>query len=274
VSARHLLLASLLTLLAGGALAQSAGVEVRAASNRRTRIIGIDAGHGGVDYGMTGPIRGTKFLKEKDVTLAIARYLAAELHVRGFGTFLTRDRDTLIARDDRGGIARRAGADVFVSIHVNAANPRWRNAEGARGFETYFLAEARTEDERRVARMENSSVRFETDARARRGDPLSFIIADMAANEHLRESSQMAQLVQQQIEGVHPAVSRGVKQAPFAVLSTSYMPAILIETGFGSNAAEARYLVSPAGQQRIARAVAEGLVRYFAEYERRVAAGQ
>lgn len=241
---------------------------------RRRRTVAIDAGHGGVDVGMSGPLGSrTRFLKEKDVTLAIARLLAAELRGRGFGTFLTRDRDTLIARDERGGIARRAGADVFVSVHVNAANPRWRNASAARGFETYYLAEARTQDEAWIARQENASVRFETDAQTRRGDPVSFIMADLAANEHLRESSQMAEIVQQSLVRVHPAESRGVKQAPFAVLSTSYMPAILIEAGFGSNAAEARYLTSASGQQRLARAMADGIERYLGDYERRLAAG-
>ncbi len=240
----------------------------------RRRVIAVDAGHGGVDVGMTGPLGGRRFLQENDVTLAIARDVAAELESRGFTTVLTRDRDTLIALGDRGRIAGRAGADVFVSIHVNAANPRWPDAASARGFETYFLAEARTEDEARVAAMENASVRFETNARAERGDPMSFILADLAQNEHLRESSQMAELVQQSLGHVHPAVSRGVKQALYMVLATSYMPAILVETGFGSNAAEARYLTSAAGQQRIARAVAEGVERYLAEYERRVAAGQ
>ncbi len=245
-----------------------------AASAPRRRIVAIDAGHGGVDVGMTGPLGMVRFLREKDVTLAIARNLAAELTSRGFQPVMTRDRDTLIALGDRGRIAGRASADIFVSIHVNAANPRWRNAASARGFETYFLAEARTEDEAFVARLENSSVRFETSARARRGDPMSFILADLAANEHLRESSRMAELVQTAVDGVHPGQNRGVKQAPYMVLATSYMPAILVETGFGSNATEARYLLSADGQRRIARAVADGVTRYLAEYERRVTAGQ
>ena len=236
----------------------------------RRRIVAIDAGHGGVDVGMMGPIRGRKFLREKDVTLAIARALSSELHARGYGTIMTRDKDTLIALVDRGRIANRSSADLFVSIHVNAANPRWRNAATARGFETYFLAEGRTEDENRVARMENSSVRFETSAHAERGDPLSFIITDLAQNEHLRESSRMATLVQSSLDDVHPAPGRGVKQAGFAVLATSYMPAVLIETGFGSNLEEARYLTSRDGQQRIAKAIADGIVRYLGEYERRV----
>jgi N-acetylmuramoyl-L-alanine amidase len=240
---------------------------------RRPRIIAIDPGHGGVDVGMVGPAGRTPFLQEKDITLGIARAVARELEGRGLRAILTRDRDTLIALGDRGHIAASASASIFVSIHVNAANASWRNARGARGFETYFLAEARTEDARRVAQMENNSVRFETTARAGRGDPMGFILRDLAQNEHLRESSRLAELVQESLGRVHPAESRGVKQAGFMVLATSYMPAILIEAGFGSNDAEARYLVSDAGQRRLARAIAEGIEHYITEFERRVAAG-
>jgi N-acetylmuramoyl-L-alanine amidase len=179
----------------------------------------------------------------------------------------------MIALGDRGRIAGARGADVFVSVHVNAANPRLRDAEGARGFETYFLAEARTEDARRVARMENASVRFETTADASTGDPLSFILNDLAQNEHLRESGRLADLLQETLSAVHPAESRGVKQAGFMVLATSYMPAVLVEIGFGSNEPEARYLTGAAGQRRLARAIADGIERYLTEYERRLAAG-
>jgi len=249
-------------------------VAVKAPATRRRRVVAVDAGHGGVDGGMSGPIGSrTPFLMEKDVTLGVSRLLVRELENRGIGTVLTRDRDSLIALGDRGRIAGRAHADLFVSIHVNAANRRWSNARTARGFETYFLAEARTEDAARVARMENASVRFETNASAERGDAVLGILRDLAQNEHLRESSQLAELVQSSLGQVHPSESRGVKQAGFMVLATSYMPAILVETGFGSNEAEARYLTSTAGQQRLARAIADGIERYLAEYERRLAAG-
>jgi len=241
-----------------------------AATPRRRRVVAIDPGHGGPDVGMVGPIGGRPFLREKEVTLAIAGYLREDLQRRGHPVVMTRTWDTLIARDERGRFAARRGADIFVSIHVNAANPRWPNVAAARGFETYYLDEARTEDAAHVARMENASVRFETTADAQRGDPLAFILNDLARNEHLRESSRLAELVQGALGRVHPSVSRGVKQGPFAVLSTSYMPAILIETGFGSNAAEARYLVSESGQRRLAAAIADGIERYLAEYERRV----
>lgn len=242
-----------------------------AAVPHRRRSVAIDPGHGGPDQGMSGPMGHRPFLLEKDVTLAVSRYLASELERRGINAFLTRTRDTLISLADRGRIAGARGADVFVSLHVNAAEPRWPNARTARGVETYYLAEARTEDARRVARMENESVRFETTVAARRGDPLSFILNDLAQNEHLRESSRLAELVQGAMARVHPGEDRGVKQAGFMVLATTYMPAILVELGFGSNADEARYLTSAAGQRELARAIAEGLERYVAEYERRLA---
>jgi len=242
-----------------------------AAPRRAGRVVAIDPGHGGRDVGMVGPQGRSPFLREKDVTLAVARELAAELQRRGFRTVLTRSSDTLVALADRGRMANARGADVFVSIHVNAANPRWRDAAGARGFETYFLAEARTEDAQRVARMENESVRFETAADAPSGDPLAFILNDLAQNEHLRESSRLAEITQSNVDAVHPGESRGVKQAGFAVLATSYMPAVLVELGFGSNVDEARFLTSAAGQRRLARALADGIARYLVEYERRVA---
>lgn len=255
------------------ALTPSPAAPERPPAGRRRRVVALDPGHGGPDVGMTGPIGVRPFLREKDVTLAISRLVAEELERRGVRVVLTRSTDTMIALGDRGRIAGARGADVFVSVHVNAANPRLRDAEGARGFETYFLAEARTEDARRVARMENASVRFETTADASTGDPLSFILNDLAQNEHLRESGRLADLLQETLSAVHPAESRGVKQAGFMVLATSYMPAVLVEIGFGSNEPEARYLTGAAGQRRLARAMADGIERYLAEYERRLAAG-
>ena len=252
--------------------ARAAGVTPRAPSHGGPRIVAIDPGHGGPDVGMLGPLGARPFLREKDVTLAVARLVADELGRRGIRGVLTRTRDTLIALRDRGRIAGADSADLFVSIHVNAANPRWRDAKGARGFETYYLAEARTEDARRVERMENESVRFETGEDTPQGGAIGFILNDLAQNEHLRESSRLADLIEASLERSHPSESRGVKQAGFAVLATSFMPAVLVEIGFGSNLVEARFLTGAAGQRRLARAIAEGIQRYLTEYERRVAA--
>jgi N-acetylmuramoyl-L-alanine amidase len=234
------------------------------------KVVVIDAGHGGPDNGMTGPIGTPSWFVEKDVVLSVAQKLGTILRARGVDVLMTRTTDTLIALSDRGRIANSNRGDVFISIHVNA--PGSRTAAGARerGFETYFLAEAKTADSRRVQDMENESVKFETGANAPKGDPLSFIITDMAQNEHLRESSDLAQTIQQGLIDVHPGPNRGVNQANFAVLRGSYMPAVLVELGFGSNQSEATYLSDQDNQRALARNIAESVIAYLAHYESRV----
>ena len=237
---------------------------------RVKRRVVVDAGHGGPDNGMTGPIGGRQKIREKDITLAVSHELAKSLRRQGVEVIMTRTTDTLIGLYDRGPIANERGGDLFLSIHVNAANLRWRRPGDARGFETYFLAEAKTEDERRVERMENEAIRFETTVHAPKNDPLSFIIHDMAQNEHLRESQELAAAIQAGLGRMHPGPSRGVKQAGFVVLTTAFMPAVLVEIGFGTNVEEARYLASPARQREIADAIASATMAYLEGYERRL----
>jgi N-acetylmuramoyl-L-alanine amidase len=249
------------------------GPTPTSAGRKRVRSVVIDAGHGGPDNGMNGVTLSGARIYEKNITLAIAMKVAEQLRARGVTVHLTRTRDTLIRLSDRGRIANNQRADLFVSVHVNAANPRWRNATSSRGFETYFLAEAKTEDESRVERMENEAVRFETAANAPAGDPLSFIINDMAQNEHLRESSDLAGEVQRRMRAVHPGTDRGVKQANFAVLRGSFMPAILVEVGFGTNPQEATYLTTAERQRELATAISQATLGYLERYERRVGGG-
>jgi N-acetylmuramoyl-L-alanine amidase len=238
----------------------------------RSTII-VDAGHGGVDNGMTGPLHGGPRIYEKNITLAVAKKLGEQLKTRGVEVVYTRTTDTLIALDDRGRIANRAQGDLFISIHVNAANPNWKDPGGSRGFETYFLSEARTEDARRVEQMENESVQYESGSAAAKDDPLSFIVNDMAQNEHLRESSELAATIQQRLAKMHPGPSRGVKQAGFRVLVTAYMPAVLVEIGFGTNPKDAAFISDPAKQDAIAAAVADAAMAYLSRYEGRKGAG-
>lgn len=234
------------------------------------RIV-VDAGHGGVDAG--GPMRLGDRIHEKDITLQVALKLGEELRDRGLDVIYTRKRDTLIALADRGKIANQSNGDVFISIHVNAANPRWRDPGSARGFETYFLAEAKTEDARRVEDMENQSVRFEAADDVASNDPLNFILSDMQQNEHLRESADLAEIVQKSLRAMHPGPSRGVKQAGFRVLVTAFMPAVLVEIGFGTNAAEAEFLASPGKQRTMARALADATAAFVARHQRRIGGG-
>ncbi|HKO16016.1 MAG TPA: N-acetylmuramoyl-L-alanine amidase [Gemmatimonadaceae bacterium] len=247
--------------------------SARRPAPREAHVVVVDAGHGGPDNGMTGPIGAGDRIYEKDITLAVAKQLGRELQSRGLRVVYTRTTDTLIALSDRGRIANQANGDLFISIHVNAANPHWKDPGAARGFETYFLAEARTEDARRVENMENESVRFETGAPLTEGDPLSYILSDMKQNEHLRESEKLADLIQNQLGTVHPGPSRGVKQAGFRVLVTAFMPAVLVEIGFGTNPAEARFLANPRQQAVIASAIADAAVEYLRRYDRRVNGG-
>lgn len=264
-------LAASVTGLGSSLAAQTAAA--RPTPSLRHRVVVVDAGHGGPDNGMSGPLGATKKVREKDITLAVAKALQKALDERGVTVVMTRTRDTLIALHDRGKIANSAKGDLFISVHVNAANPRWKQPAGARGYETYFLAEAKTEDEKRVEAMENESIRFETSAETSADDPLGFIIRDMAQNEHLRESSVLASLVQQQLKGVHPGPSRGIKQAGFSVLVRAFMPAVLVEVGFGSNAAESAYMTNPAKQKELGAAIANAAVAYLAQYEKKVGPG-
>ena len=242
--------------------------------SRRYTVV-VDAGHGGRDPGMRGAVVGGRPLSEARITLQVARRLEQELEARGMRVVMTRTRDTLIALGDRGPIANRAKGDLFISVHVNSANPKWKNGSAARGFETYFLSTARTEDEAHVAAMENDVVRFETEAEAPKGDDaLSFIMNDLARNEHLRESSDLATVIQGKLKGVHPGTDRGVKQAMFSVLVKAYMPAVLVELGFGSNPQDARWMASDAGQEEAAKAIADAALEYLQHYDRRTRASQ
>jgi N-acetylmuramoyl-L-alanine amidase len=246
-----------------------------APDKQRRRTVIVDAGHGGVDNGMTGPLGGGPRIYEKNITFSVANRLGQQLSARGVDVVYTRTADTLIALDDRGRIANRAGGNLFISIHVNASSPAWKvkDQKGARGFETYFLSEAKTEDARRVEQMENESIRLEGASTVSTEDPLGFILSAMTQNEHLRESSELAEIVQQRLGRVHPGPNRGVKQAGFRVLITASMPAVLVEIGFGTNAAEAAFLSNPSRQDAIASAIADAAMAYLERYEGRVKKG-
>src|SRR4029077_15405025 len=144
-------------------------------------------------------------------------------------------------------------------------------ANRASGVETYFLSDAKTEDQERVAKTENDAIRFETGAPSTATGPLGFILRDLQVNEYLRESAQLAQLVQDSAARIHPGGDRGVQQAAFMVLTTARRPAILVETGFATNRTDGAFLASSLGQHKIASAIADGIVAYLLEFERKLA---
>lgn len=234
---------------------------------RSGHVVTVDAGHGGVDPGNPG-LYFPRGIREKDVTLQVALLLREELRRRGVAVRMTRTSDTLIALGDRGAYCS-ATCDLFVSLHVNSLARR-RGFTERRGFETYFLAEAKTEDAERVARMENEAVRFEAGGDAAEAlTGIDFIVKDLQLNEHLRESARLAELIQRGVGRVHTGPDLGVKQAGFMVLTSARRPAVLVELGYSTNPADARFMTSTTGQRRLATSIADAIVDYLEEYERR-----
>jgi N-acetylmuramoyl-L-alanine amidase len=222
-----------------------------------TRVVVIDAGHGGRDPGKIGPNR----LREKDVALALAKRVGALLKERGYEVHLTRTTDTLIALADRPRLANRwkggRPSAIFLSIHANSV------ARGdARGYETFFLSDARTEDERRVAEMENAAVEFE-DADGEHDSELDGILAGLRNDYYVRASSELAEVVQEELSLFHTGPNRGVKRAGFNVLVGALLPAVLVEVAFISNREEANLLGTSAFQDKIAFGLAEAVDRFF-----------
>ncbi len=231
-------------------------------------LVVIDPGHGGVDPGNPS-LYFPRGMKETDVALSVGLLLRDELRRRGIQVRMTRTTDTLISLADRGPMCS-AACDLFLSLHVNSL-PRRKDYTLTRGYETYFLSEARTEDAAATARMENEAIRYEVDLdTARTGtDPLDFVFRDLLVNEHLRESARAAALMQDHIASAHTGPDRGVRQANFAVLRTSRRPSILVEMGFSTNREDSRILSGRAGQRALAKAIADAVETYLKEYEQR-----
>lgn len=227
------------------------------------RVVVIDAGHGGKDPGT----RGSAGTREKDVALAIALALAAELNGDpAFEVHLTRDDDTFIPLWERGAMATEWKGDragVFISIHGNAVPGR----PEVRGFEIYFLSQARTEHERRVAALENAPLRLEGESLFEGENPdLTFILRDLQNSDHQHWSSQLAEFAEDRIADVHPGPNRGVRQGPLAVITNALMPAILVEAGYLTNPAEERTLKDATFQRDTARALAGAVRDFFGRY--------
>ena len=226
------------------------------------RSIVIDPGHGGHDPGAVG----ARGLQEKDLTLDIARRLAAVLQEElAVKVTLTRSRDVFVPLRERTTLANRQKADLFVSIHVNAAR-----GAGASGTETYFLSSEATDNAARAAAaLENKVIELEPGARGGSRDLLRSILWDLAQSEFQQESSRLAESLQDNLERALRQPSRGVKQAPFYVLGGAAMPAVLVEIGFISNAHEEERLQDEGYRDRIARALAAGLGAYKRRYDQK-----
>ena len=223
----------------------------------RPLVIAIDAGHGGQDPGALGPTG----KREKDVTLAIARELARQVNATpGLKAYLTRDTDVFIPLPRRAQLARQAKADMFISIHADAAENR-----AARGSSVYVLSlkGASSQRARWLADKENASdliggVRLEQTS-----NTLASVLLDLTQSGHMRASEDAAGHVLDGLKRVGANHKPHIERANFAVLRTSDMPAMLVETAFISNPEEERRLIDPAHQRNLARAVLDGVNTYF-----------
>jgi len=220
-------------------------------------LVVVDPGHGGRDPGATGR-RGTR---EKDVTLDIARRVKKELEAGGgIEVLLTRERDRHVPLARRTRIANEAEADLFVSIHVNAARNRRLN-----GVETWFLNATTNREWQEVADRENAIARVD----AGRFSDLDLILNDLSRAYKYEESMALAHRLQEAAlrrirRNVGPTHDHGVKWAKFQVLVGARMPAALLEVGFISNARDEKRLRSAAFREELARAISEGIREYLA----------
>jgi len=228
--------------------------------SQKVNLIVLDPGHGGVDPGAVGK----KGLYEKDANLAISRFLR-NLIVDSLGikVMMTREKDKYLSLKARTNFANRNSADLFVSIHCNASG----KSRKMKGFETYFLSEARTNEARAVAARENASLKFDG---IEPNDEVSFILYDLAQSSFLEESNSFAEHVQSSAEKLLPISSRGVKQAGFYVLRGAFMPAILIECAFVSNPDEEKLLKQESFRKKLAYSIYCGIKDYVDDYERRL----
>jgi N-acetylmuramoyl-L-alanine amidase len=218
----------------------------------------VDPGHGGTETGAIGP----GGLQEKEITLEIARKVASTLpRVLSCRPVLTRDTDSLISLDDRTSVANHEKADLFLSVHANSSR-----AASAQGSETYYLSlEASDKLAQELASRENQSAgAAAVPAGEGSGNPdLDFVLWDLAQSAHLKESSELAEAIQVELNAVSDTANRGIKQAPFRVLVGASMPAVLVEVAFISNPDEEKKLQTPAFQQAVADAIARAVARFF-----------
>lgn len=226
----------------------------RTKAQSRTRIVAVDAGHGGEDAGARGP----HGVLEKNVTLGVARALVAELNrMPGVQAVLTRDGDYFIPLRDRYRIAERMKADLFISIHANSSR-RWTRRD--HGSEVYFLSLTGASDQadKDLADVENAAD-LVGGVPTQAEDDLVNILYDVKRTSALERSQLLAESLLDNMAADRRLASRGVKQAAFAVLKSVEFPSVLVETAFINNPSEAKLLASPDFQRQMGHQLAIGV---------------
>jgi len=215
----------------------------------------LDAGHGGKDGGTTGKYG----LQEKFVTLDITKRLGRLLEKHtNVKVIYTRDEDVFIPLWKRTKIANESNGKLFVSIHANAHKSR-----RIKGFETYILNPGKTGEATAVAERENAAIKLEEEkSRYEHLMEDNFIIASLMQNAFMKESEELASIIQTQLRKSIPSPDRGVKQAGFYVLVGASMPNILVEVGYLSNPQEEKQLRKPGYRQSISEAIYRGIRKF------------
>ena len=226
----------------------------------QTRIVVIDAGHGGKDPGTV-----VGLAREKNIVLDIALKLGKLIkqNQQNIKVVYTRDKDVYIPLMDRAQIANKVNADLFISIHANYCdNPN------INGTETYVLGLHRTEDNLNVAKKENSVILLEDDYTTRYEGfnpnlSESYIMFELLQDSYLDQSVRFASTLQSNFKEQAQRHDREVRQAGFLVLRETAMPSVLIETGYLSNKKENTFLLSDAGRSEIAQSIYGSLLSYL-----------
>lgn len=224
----------------------------------RDVVVAIDAGHGGEDPGASG----RSGVREKDVVLAIARRLAAEVDAqKGMRAVLIRDGDYFVSHRKRMEIAHQAHADFFISIHADS----YRDAS-ATGATIYVLSEKGATDEAAllIAQRENASDLVGGVSLADKDQLLAKVLLDLSQNAALSASTSAGQRLIRRMAAVTPMRKQQVQQAPFLVLKSPDIPSVLVETAYISNPHQEASLRAAKYQASLAAALRQGIVDYFA----------
>lgn len=221
----------------------------------------IDPGHGGWDPGSIG----YKGVKEKEITLAVAKKLGAyiEEHLPDVEVVYTRTDDSYLGLAELGHFANLAEADLYVSIHCNSYHNQYVS-----GAEVYFLGLSKSKASLEVMKRENSVFKEEINQDLTEDD---LLVYELAHSGFIATSEKIAYMIEDQFRSRAQRKSRGVKQAPFQVLFEASMPAVLVELGFITNPAEQRFLTSDYGQNIMASALFRAIRDYKVEYEEKQA---
>ena len=227
-------------------------------NNNKPFIVVLDAGHGGKDPG-----RPTNFgYKEKDIALKIVLKIGENLKKhKNVKVIYTRQTDVFIELRQRAKIANKADADLFVSVHCNAHNSQ------AHGTETYVLGLGRNDSNFRVAKEENEVIFYEDDYETNYAgfdpnSPETLIGLTLMQEDYLDQSILLARNIQDNFTNRLKRKNRGVKQAVFWVLHNTYMPSVLVETGFITNKNEGDYLNSVVGNNNISKSISDAIIEY------------